>query len=134
MVEQHPNIQRYMRGIQEFNENELDDSVQTLDFSEHIVYRIAGKSCIAGEYHGIEQFTKVLRLVKKLTSGTIAFKPQIVLADDRTVMAYGRATAKRKGKILDIDHAYLYKLDEEGNIIEGMTIPVDLYAFDEFWA
>ena len=103
MVEQHPNIQRYMRGIQEFNENELDDSVQTLDFSEHIVYRIAGKSCIAGEYHGIEQFTKVLRLVKKLTSGTIAFKPQIVLADDRTVMAYGRATAKRKGKILDID-------------------------------
>ena len=134
MVEQHPNILRYMRGIQEFNENELDDSVQTLNFSEHIVYRIAGKSCIAGEYHGIEQFTKVLRLVKKLTSGTIAFRPQIVLADDRTVMAYGRATAKRRGKVLDIDHAYLYKLDEEGNIIEGMTIPVDLYAFDEFWA
>ena len=134
MVKQHPNVLRYMCGIQEFNEDKIDDSVETLSFSEDIKYRIAGKSCIAGEYNGIEQFTKVLQLVKELTGGTISFKPQVVLADDRTVMAYGRANAKREGKILDIDHAYLYKLDKEGNIVEGMTIPVDLYAFDEFWA
>lgn len=134
MTEQHPNIFRYLHGIQEFNENELNKASDTLDFSENIVYRIAGKSPIAGEYHGIEQFTKALQLVKELTGGTMAFKPNVVLADDRTVMAYGRATAQREGKQLDIEHVYLYKLDEKGNIIEGMTIPVDLYAFDEFWA
>ena len=134
MVEKHPNIRRYMCGIQEFNENKLSNSTDTLNFSENIVYRIAGRSPIAGEYHGIEQFTKALKLIKELTGGTIAFKPQIVLADDRTVMAYGRATAKREGKTLDIEHVYLYQLDEKGNIIEGKTIPVDLYAFDEFWA
>ena len=105
-----------------------------MSFSENIVYRIAGKSPIAGEYHGIEQFTKALQLVNDLSGGTIAFEPQFVLADDRTVMAYGRATAKRDGKTLDIDHAYLYRLDEEGEIIEGRTIPADLYAFDDFWS
>ena len=134
MVEQHPNINRYLRGIQDFNQNELNDSVDTLNFSENIVYRIAGKSPIAGEYHGIEQFTKALQLVKELTGGTIVFKPQIVLANDNAVMAYGRATAKRNGKTLDTEHVYLYKLDEKGDIVEGMTVPVDLYAFDEFWA
>jgi ketosteroid isomerase-like protein len=134
MAEQHPNIFRYMRGIQEFNENDLNNSIETLTFSENIVYRIAGKSPIAGEHRGIEQFTRLLQLVKELSDGTIAFNPQVVLADDRTVMAYGRATAKRKGKTLNIDHAYLYRLDEEGKIIEGRTIPVDLYAFDEFWS
>jgi len=49
-------------------------------------------------------------------------------------MVYGHATAQREGKTLDIDHAYLYRFDHEGKIIEGRTIPVDLYAFDEFWS
>jgi ketosteroid isomerase-like protein len=133
-MEKHPNILRYMRGIQEFNENELNNSIDTLSFSEKIVYRIAGKSPIAGEYHGIEQFTKALQRVKELSGGTIAFEPQYVLADDQTIMAYGHATANRDGKKLDIDHVYLYRLDDEGKIIEGRTIPVDLYAFDEFWS
>ena len=133
MVEQHPNIRRYLRGIREFNENELDNGVDTLNFSENIRYTIAGKGPLAGEYHGIEQFTRALQRAKELSGGTIAFKPQVVLADDKTVMAYGRATARREGKVLDLEHVYLYQLDEEGNIIEGKTIPIDLYAFDEFW-
>ena len=134
MTEQHPNILRYMRGIQEFNDNDINNSVETLSFSENIVYRIAGKSPLAGEHRGIEKFTRILQLAKELSGGTIAFEPQIVLADDKTVMAYGHATAKRDGKTLDIDHAYLYKLDDKGEIIEGRTIPIDLYAFDEFWS
>jgi ketosteroid isomerase-like protein len=134
MADKHPNILRYMRGIQEFNENDLNNTIETLTFSENIVYRIAGKSPIAGEYRGIEKFNTMLQLVKELSGGTIAFEPKIVLADDRTIMAYGRATAKREGKTLDIDHAYLYRLDEKGEIIEGITIPVDLYAFDAFWS
>jgi len=134
MAKQHPNVLRYMRGIQEFNDNDLNNAIETLTFSENIVYRIAGRSQLAGEYRGIEQFDKALRLAKELSGGTIKFEPQTILADNKAIMVYGRATAKREGKTLDIDHAYLYKLNEEGKIIEGRTIPVDLYAFDEFWA
>ncbi len=132
MAEQHPNIIRYIHTIQAFNDNDIDEGSKYC--SENIVYRIAGRSPIAGEYRGIEQFDRVLKLVKELSGGTIKFEPQVVLADDEAVMVYGHATARRDGKMLDIDHAYLYRFNEEGKIIEGRTIPVDLYAFDEFWS
>jgi ketosteroid isomerase-like protein len=132
MAEQHPNILRYMHTIRAFNDNDLDAASKYC--SENIVYKIAGRSPIAGEYRGIEQFDQALELVKDLSGGTIRFEPQVILADDQAVMVYGHATAQREGKTLDIDHAYLYRFNEEGKIIEGRTIPVDLYAFDEFWS
>jgi len=132
MAEQHPNVIRYMRGIQAFNENDLD-TVKEI-FSEDIVYRIAGRSPIAGEYRGLDEFGEALRRVKELSGGTIAFEPEVVLADDKSLVVYGRATAEREGKRLDIDHAYLYRFGDHGKVIEGRTIPVDLYAFDEFWS
>jgi len=132
MAKQHPNFLRYMYTIRAFNENDLDKADRYCD--ENIVYRIAGRSPIAGEYRGIEQFDKALKLVKELSGGTIKFEPQVVLADDQAVMVYGHATAQRNGKTLDIDHAYLYRFNKEGRIFEGRTIPVDLYAFDEFWS
>jgi ketosteroid isomerase-like protein len=132
MAEQHPNILRYMRGLRAFNENDLNTAKET--FSENIVYRIAGRSPIAGEYHGIEQFGKLLQLVKKLSGGTFTVEPQVVLADDQAVMVYAHVTAQREGKTLDIDQAYLYRFDKEGKVIKGRAIPVDLYACDSFWS
>ena len=78
--------------------------------------------------------TAASRRVKELSGGTIAFEPKVFLADDRALMVYGRATAEREGKKLDIDHAYLYLFNDEGKVVEGRTIPVDLYAFDDFWS
>ena len=132
MAEQHPNVIRYVRGIRAFNENDLD-TVKEI-FSEDIVYRIAGRGPVAGEYRGIDEFGRALRRVKELTSNTIAFKPAVVLADNRSLMVYGRATAERAGKKLDIEHVYLYRYGDDGKVIEGWTIPVDQYAFDEFWS
>lgn len=132
MAEKHPNILRYVHTIRAFNDNDLEAASQYC--SENIVYKITGRSTIAGEYHGIEQFDNALKLVKELSGGTIRFEPQVVPADDQAVMVYGHATALRGGKTLDIDHAYLYRFNKEGKIIEGRTIPVDLYAFDEFWS
>lgn len=132
MTEQHPNVQHYLYTVRAFNDNDIDAASKYC--SENIVYRIAGKSLIAGEYRGIEQFDKALKLVKELSGDTIKFEPQLVLADDKAVMVYGHATAQREGKTLDIDHTYLYLFNKEGKIIEGRTIPVDLYAFDEFWS
>ena len=48
-------------------------------------------------------------------------------------MVYSHITATRNGKQLNMEVAYLFRFDEEGKIMEGRTIPVDLYAFDEFW-
>ena len=132
MPKQHPNIRRYLHTIEAFNDNDLEAAGEYC--SENIIYRVPGRSLIAGEYRGIAQFDKVLKLVKELSGGTVKLEPQIVLADDQAVMVYGNATAQRDGKTLDINHAYLYRFNSEGKIIEGRTIPVDLYAFNEFWS
>ena len=71
MAEQHPNILRYMHTIRAFNDNDLDAASKYC--SEDIVYRVAGRSLIAGEYRGIEQFDRALKLVKELSGGTIKF-------------------------------------------------------------
>jgi ketosteroid isomerase-like protein len=132
MAEQHPNVLRYTSALKSFNENDLNTGKKA--FSENMVYRFPGRSPIAGEYRGIEQFFKVLHLLKDMTAGTLIIKPQIILADDQTVMVYCRATAQREGKTLDIDQVNLYRFNEEGKIFEGRVIPVDLYAYDSFWS
>ena len=132
MAEQHPNILRYMHALQAFNKNDLKTAKET--FSENIVYRFAGRRPIAGEYRGLEQFGKALQLLKNLSGGTLTIEPQIVLADERAVMVYARVTAQREGKTLDIDQVNLYRFNKEGKIIGGQAIPVDLYAYDEFWS
>ena len=132
MDEQHPNILRYTRALKAFNENDLNTAKEA--FSENMVYRFAGRSPIAGEYRGIEQFFKVLQLLKDMTGGTLTIEPQIVLADDQAVMVYAHATAQREGKTLDIDQVNLYRFNKERKIFEGRAIPVDLYAYDAFWS
>lgn len=132
MTEQHPNVIRYRNALQAFNDNELDTARNA--FSKDMVYRFPGRSPVAGEYRGIEQFFKVLRLLKDMTGGTLTIKPQVILADEQVVMVYCHATAQREGKTLDMDQVNLYRFNEEGKIFEGRVIPVDLYAYDSFWS
>jgi ketosteroid isomerase-like protein len=132
MAEQHPNALRYKDALQAFNDNKLDTAKKA--FSKDIVYQFPGRSPLAGEYRGIEQFFRVLHLMKDMTAGTLTIKPKIIMANDEGVMVYAHATAQRKGKTLDIDQVNLYRFNEDGIIFEGRIIPVDLYAFDEFWS
>jgi ketosteroid isomerase-like protein len=55
-----------------------------------------------------------------------------VVADDEYLFAYGRVSATRNGKTLDSDHCVVFRF-AEGKVVEGRTLPVDLYAFDAFW-
>ena len=131
MAERHPNITIYTRALRTFNKNDLNAGREF--FSENVVYRFPGRSPIAGEYRGIEQFFKVLQLLKDMTGGTLTIEPKIVLANDQAVMVYTHTTAQREGKTLDTDQVNLYRFNEERKIFEGRIIPFDLYAFDEFW-
>ena len=132
MVEQHPNAIRYRNALQTFNDNDLDAGKKF--FSKDLLYRFPGRSPIAGEYRGIEEFFKVLNLMKDMTAGTLTIKPQIVMANDEAVMVYAHTTAQREGRTLDIDQVNLYRFNEDGIIFEGRIIPVDLYAYDSFWS
>lgn len=131
MDTQHPNVSRFMRGTKAFNENDLK-TVREL-FRQDLVYRVSGRGRISGEFRGIEQYGSVLERVKELSGNTIRLQPEVVLADDRSVMVFAHVTAQRNGKTLDGYNVYLFRFDESGKIFEGRTIPVEQSLFDEFW-
>lgn len=131
MSQTHPNVARYLRSIRAFNDDDVAAALEST--AEDVVYRIPGRSPVAGEFHGIAAYHAALRRVRDLSGNTLSLTPAAVLADDDWLIVYGRIRAERAGKRLDADHCVMFRF-EGGRIVEGRTIPTDLYAFDEFWS
>jgi uncharacterized protein len=130
-VQTHPNVASYQRMIAAFNANDLSAVEAMVD--EHLVYTIPGKSAIACETRGVAAHLQVLRKARELSSGTLRLEPRAVAADGDYLIVWGRISAERMGKRFDSDHCVMYRF-AAGKIVEGRTVPVDLYAFDEFWS
>jgi ketosteroid isomerase-like protein len=127
----HPNVLAYKRMIAAFNANDLG-AVEAL-VSPDLVYTIPGKSKIACHTRGVMPHLTMLKLARELSAGTLRLDPRAVAADGNYLVVWGRITAEREGRRLDSDHCVMYRF-EDGRIVEGRTVPVDLYAFDDFWS
>jgi ketosteroid isomerase-like protein len=101
MSDPHPNVLTYLAAMAAFNRHDLTA------VAEHVhpdfVYRIPGRSKIAGEFHGIEGFVEALTRLRDESDGTLELTPVAVLADDEHLLARARVTARRGGKRLDTE-------------------------------
>lgn len=127
----HPNVAAYRRMIAGFNQNDLGAVAALVD--ENIVYVIPGRSPIACETRGLAAHLGALKLARERSGGTLKLEPSAVAADGDYLVVWGRITAQREGRTLDCEHCVMYRF-ENGKIVEGRTVPTDLYAFDEFWS
>jgi uncharacterized protein len=127
----HPNVLAYKRMIAAFNANDLG-AVEAL-VSPDLVYTIPGKSQIACHTRGVLPHLTMLKQARELSFGSLRLEPRAVAADGNYLVVWGRITAERGGRRLDSDHCVMYRF-EDGRIVEGRTVPADLYAFDEFWS
>ena len=115
-----------------FNRNDLEAASKFV--TDDIVYVIRGKSALSRTYRGPKEFAWVLQEIKRLTGGTMAVKPEVVLADGENIMMYLQVSGSRPdGRRYESQQAYLYRL-LDGKLAEGQTIPVDQYAFEQFFA
>ncbi|HEY5375528.1 MAG TPA: nuclear transport factor 2 family protein [Polyangiaceae bacterium] len=128
---EHPNVTVYKRMIAAFNNNDLS-AVEALVHPE-MVYFIPGKSPLACNTRGVAEHVSVLRRARELSAGTLRLEPRAFAADGDFLFIWGRISAQRPGKSLDSEHCVMYKFSE-GKVVEGRTIPLDLYRFDEFWS
>src|SRR5258708_1458005 len=126
----HPNVIAYRRMTAAFNANDLS-AVEALVDPE-LVYTIPGKSPIAGQARGVSAHLLMLKKARERRLGTLRLEPHAVAADGDYLVVWGRITAEHAGKRLDSEHCVMYRFLER-TIVEGRTVPVDLYAFDEFW-
>ncbi len=128
---ENPLVMAYFRMIRAFNENDLE-AVRAL-IHEDVVYTIPGRSPIAGTARGISQHLAQLQSARALSNNTLRLEPTDVVASAERLFVYGRITAQRGDKRLDSEHLVVFRF-EGGRIVEGRTVPVDLYEFDAFWA
>jgi hypothetical protein len=126
----HPNVARYTRMMEAFNAGDLSTISELV--APTVEYIVPGRSPIAGHAHGLAALLELLGRAKERSGGSLRLDLRSVLADDEHLFAYGRVSAVRNGKKLDSDHCVVFRF-ADGKIVEGRTIPVDLYAFDAFW-
>jgi ketosteroid isomerase-like protein len=131
MSDLHPNVLTYLAAMAAFNRNDLTA------VGEHVhpdfVYRIPGRSKIAGEFHGIEGFVDALTRLRDESDGTLELTPVAVLADDEHLLARARVTAQRGGQRLDTENCYAFRF-VNGKVADGQVFLSDPEHVDDFWA
>lgn len=127
----HPNIVTYKRMIAAFNNNDLRVVQQVV--APDLEYTLPGKSVLAGVTRGVEAHLAMLKRAREESNGTLRLTPEAVAVDGDHLFVWGTISATRGERRLECKHCVMYRFSG-GKIVEGRTIPTDLYAFDAFWA
>jgi hypothetical protein len=130
-VTEHPNVERARRGFAAFASGDRATIDELID--DHAVWRIPGRSELAGEYRGRDTILAMLRETAVRTGGTYRAELHYALADDEHVVAVYRASGERDGREIDIVQALIVRV-EDGRWVGVDAVPTDQYAFDEFWS
>lgn len=101
--------------------------------AESIVWRVPGKSPIAGEHRGVDAVLEYFAKRRELASATMKMHPGEVLADEEAVVQLVDGTAQLGGKEIRWRTVGVYRV-EGGRIREVWLIPLDLDLFDRIWA
>ena len=101
--------------------------------AEDAVWRIGGRSPVAGEYRGREEIFRLFRLTGELTGRSYRTELRYALGDGYRAVAVYRAVGDRDARRLDIEQVLLCRVIG-GHLREVDAVPTDQYAFDEFWS
>ena len=128
---EHPNAEAARRGFDAFRDGDRATIEALID--EDAVWRIPGRSDLAGEYRGRDAILGMLRETAVRTGGTYAATLDDAVANDNRVVAVYRAAGRREGRELDIVQALIIRV-VDGRWVEVDAVPTDQYAFDAFWS
>jgi ketosteroid isomerase-like protein len=101
-------------------------------FADDAVWRIGGRSVLAGEYRGPREIVRFLGTLPRLTAGTYGSTVIDTLASDTRAAVLYRARGEREGRTLDIEQVLLFTI-RDGLIADVLALPGDPVAFDRFW-
>lgn len=130
-VEEHPNEAPIREAFAAF----ASGAARALPdlFSDDVVWHVAGRSPVAGDYRGAEEIFGHLDDLKERSGGTATTELHDIMANDRHAVALAHSSATRNGNSYGTVHFYVFPF-REGGITEFWTHPLDQYAEDEFWS
>lgn len=128
MPHEHEVVVRRLYEAQ--SRGDIDGYIRSL--AEDFVLHIPGRSRIAGDYRGEAEIRRHFREIAALSNGTFRTEVHDVVAGDEHVMALVAAWAERDGVKVALPRAHAWHI-REGCPAELWLLPVDQYAFDEYW-
>ena len=127
----HPNEELLRNGYAAFSSGDLD-TVREL-FHEDIQWHVLGKSSLAGDYKGRDDFFGFFAKLITETEGTFQVAVHDVLANDTHVVVLTNSKAQRKGKTLDENDIAVYHMSG-GKAVEAWFFEPDQDASAAFYA
>lgn len=127
----HPNEDLLRRGYDAFGSGDMDTLRELM--APDVVWHVAGRSPMAGDYKGIEEVLGFFGKSMELSGGTTRVEVHDILANDEHGVALVRFTGQREGRSNADNGVQVFHI-RDGKATEVWTHPGDQYAVDEFWS
>jgi uncharacterized protein len=128
---EHPNLDLMRRGYAAYTSGDMD-TINGL-FADDVVWHVAGRSPIAGDYTGKEEVFGFFGKLQELSGGTSTVQVHDLLADDEHGVAIVTESATRDGHTYEGRTTHVLHL-RDGKVTEFWDAHIDQYAADEFWS
>ncbi len=125
---EHPNVARMTDGYAAFAKGDIA-ALNDL-FAEDIVWHVAGRSQLAGEYRGRDAVYGFFAKLMEVTENSFQLDVHAILADDTHGVALVFGRASRSGRTVEAPEAHIFHL-RDGMVTEFWDATTDQYAFDE---
>jgi len=126
----HPNEDLARKAYAAFTEGDTEILRQV--FADGIVFRIPGKSRMAGEYRGRDAVFGYLGKMMDRLAGTFRLEVHDVVANQEHVVGLTVQSGVHEGQHTTFRSVHVWHVDDGGRLSELWEYP-EQPAFDEFW-
>ena len=102
-------------------------------YADDVVWHVGGRHRLSGVYRGIDAVFDYFAQVRALTAGTLRLEPHSILASDAQTVMFTRVTARREGRLLDVELVEILRMTADGRWTEYFGMPSDGAAVGGFW-
>jgi ketosteroid isomerase-like protein len=131
MMPEHPNVVVVRRGYDAFNKGDRD--TLSVLMADDVVWHVAGRSSIAGDYEGRAATFAHFGHLHELTAGTYQRELHIAVGDEDHVISVEHGSATRGDASYAETQLVVFRF-RDGHVAEAWQAPMNVYAHDEFFA
>ncbi len=126
----HANVELLRRLDDAFNHGDFETVLAS--FSDDCAIHIAGRSKLAGEYHGKEAMGRLMGQYMESLGSEPDMETHALLADDRHGVMLQRARATKGGEAITINSINVFHIDD-GKITAMWSMDENPYEADPFY-
>jgi ketosteroid isomerase-like protein len=89
---------------------------------------------LSGDHKGWDKIAEFFMKTMELSEGTFRIEVLDIMASDEFVAGYVHVTGSARGRMLDDSPVHLYRIDDEGIVVEITQYPLNQSNVDEFWS